>query len=149
MKTSRQSKILDIIRTKDIETQNQLIEALEAAGFKSTQATVSRDIRELRLVKEMTIDGGYRYTLPSAESISGNNDKLRTIFRESIVSIDYAGNLVILKTLAGMASAACSAIDSMEISSIIGTIAGDDTIFLAVREVSTAEMLTKKMKEML
>ncbi len=149
MKTSRQSKILDIIRTKDIETQNQLIEALEAAGFKSTQATVSRDIRELRLVKEMTVDGGYRYTLPSAESISGNNDKLRTIFRESIVSIDYAGNLVILKTLAGMASAACSAIDSMEISSIIGTIAGDDTIFLAVREVSTAEMLTKKMKEML
>ena len=149
MKTSRQSKILDIIRTKDIETQNQLIEALDAAGFKSTQATVSRDIRELRLVKEMTVDGGYRYTLPSAESISGNNDKLRTIFRESIVSIDYAGNLVILKTLAGMASAACSAIDSMEISSIIGTIAGDDTIFLAVREVSTAEMLTKKMKEML
>ena len=138
MKNARQKKILEIIAEREIETQNQLIEALEEYGFKSTQATVSRDMRELRLVKELSKTGGYKYAVPAENSSLNYTDRLRTIFRESVTSCASAQNLVVLKTLPGLAPAACSAIDAMNIRQLVGTLAGDDTAFLAMEDAAAA-----------
>ncbi|NLV50421.1 MAG: arginine repressor [Clostridiales bacterium] len=149
MKTTRQEKILEIIAQNDIETQNQLIEALKAHGFASTQATVSRDLRELRLVKELTSAGRYKYTTPSESNIVGYSDRLRTIFRESVTSFARAQNIVVLKTLPGLASAACSALDGMSIRDLVGTLGGDDTAFLAMTDNNAAEIFCAQIKSML
>ena len=138
MKNARQKKILEIIAEREIETQNQLITALEEYGFKSTQATVSRDMRELRLVKELSKTGGYKYAVPAENSSLNYTDRLRTIFRESVTSCASAQNLVVLKTLPGLAPAACSAIDAMNIRQLVGTLAGDDTAFLAMEDAAAA-----------
>ena len=108
MKSKRQEEILVLIQEQNIETQNQLIEALRKRGVKSTQATLSRDIRELRLVKELTPDGGYRYTVPAREDSGDQLDRLRKIFRECVVSFDTAQNIVVIHTLPGLANAAAS-----------------------------------------
>ena len=122
MKISRQTKILEIISQQDIETQNQLMDALEAAGVKSTQATVSRDIKELRLVKQLSKTGGYKYAEGSKEQLGDYDARLKKIFRESVKSYNCAQNIVVLKTLPGLASAACSTLDGMNIPNLIGTI---------------------------
>ena len=110
MKTQRQAKIMEIISNRNVETQEQLLAELQAAGFRSTQATISRDIKELRIVKEMTSFGTYRYTA-SPDEVSGTfSMKLNTIFRECITSFDYAQNMIVIHTLPGLASAAASAI---------------------------------------
>ena len=140
MKGSRQKIILDIITNNDIETQNQLIDALNAHGIASTQATISRDIKELRLVKELTPAGTYRYAVSASHS-NDHNEKLRKIFRESVTSYCCAQNIVVLKTLPGLAPAACSAIDKMNIEGLAGTLAGDDTAFLAMIDCAHAQML--------
>lgn len=137
MKNSRQKKILEIIAEKEVETQNQLIDELKNAGVPSTQATVSRDIKELRLVKELTTHGTYRYSLPP-EEIGDHAERLKKIFRECVTSYTCAQNLVVLKTLPGLASAACSAIDKMDIEKVAGTIAGDDTAFIAMMDQKSA-----------
>ena len=112
MKNVRQSEILNIVQSKDIDTQEQLLEELRARGFTTTQATISRDIKELRLVKELTSSGGYRYALSERKPASGFDTRLRNIFKEGVVSVDVAQNIVVVRTMPGLASAACSALDA-------------------------------------
>lgn len=149
MKTQRQAKIMEIISTKDIETQEQLLEELQNAGFYSTQATISRDIKELRVVKELTSLGTYRYTTSVREGASTFSARLNTIFRECITSFDYAQNMVIIKTMPGLASAAASAVDAMNMSVVVGTLAGDDTVFLVMRDSNAAAAFCGEIKNLL
>ena len=141
MKPGRQSIILEIIAERDIETQNQLLQALAERGVKSTQATLSRDIKDMRLIKELGPRGNYRYVVSAKADNDGFGLRLRKIFKESVTSYDIAQNLLVIKTLPGLASAACSAIDNMEIENLVGTIAGDDTAFLAMRDNEAAKKL--------
>ncbi|MEG0777480.1 MAG: arginine repressor [Oscillospiraceae bacterium] len=138
MKTSRQGIILEIIASKDVETQNQLIDELSAHGIKSTQATLSRDIKELRLVKELTSDGRYRYVAAGRDEFTDFDLRLKKIFRESVTSYATAQNILVIKTLPGLAPAACSALDGMEIAGLVGSLQGDDTAFLAMRDNDAA-----------
>ena len=124
MKLGRQSVIMEIINERDIETQNQLMEALAERGVKSTQATLSRDIRDMRLVKELGPKGNYRYVAASKQDAPDLDARLKKIFKESLVSYDVAQNFVVLKTLPGLANGACSALDGMEIEGLVGTLAG-------------------------
>ena len=149
MKKKRQDAILTIVSAVDVETQNQLIDELLKAGIVSTQATVSRDIKELHLVKELTPQGVYRYISGSRQEVQNNSLRLKTIFKESVTSYACAQNIVIIKTLPGLAPAACSAIDGMGIRSLAGTIAGDDTAFLAMFDNAAAERFCKEIESML
>lgn len=149
MKNARQEKLLQIISEEAIETQEQLLQRLEALGIHSTQATISRDIKQLHLVKEPTGHGGYRYTV-SAHKVKLNfADKLRTIFRESVVSVDAAQNIVVVKTIEGMAQGAAFALDNMKETDIVGTLAGDDTIFLVFHDSLQAMDFCEQVKQML
>ena len=145
MKVKRQSKILELIRENDIETQEMLADLLNKAGFNVTQATVSRDIRELKLTKA-TMQSGKQKSVATAKESSFVTERLNRVFRDGIVSIDYAQNIVVIKTLVGMAMAVAAALDSMENSEIMGTIAGDDTIFCVVKNESKAVKLTENLK---
>ena len=129
MKSQRQAKIMEIISTTNVETQEQLLQALLSAGFASTQATISRDIKELRIVKELTSFGTYRYTTAAREVPTTFSGRLNTIFRECVTSFDYAQNIIVIHTLPGLANAAASALDAMNLSAVVGTLAGDDTAF--------------------
>ena len=149
MKSKRQEQILKLIGEVDIETQNQMMDALKERGIKSTQATLSRDIKELRLVKELSPNGGYRYVAPSKDENADLTVRLRKIFRECVVSFDTAQNLVVIHTLPGLANAAASALDSMQIPNLIGTIAGDDTAFFAMRSSEDASAFCKEIEDML
>ena len=138
MKAKRQAMILDIVNTRDVQTQDQLMEALQDAGFVCTQATISRDIKEMRIIKEMTKFGTYRYA-PSAKEVKGTfSARLNTIFRECVTGYDYSQNLVVIHTLPGLADAAASAVDSMQMHFILGTIAGDDTVLIIMRDNNAA-----------
>jgi len=130
-KYARQAKILELIENFEIETQEELADYLKRSGIDVTQATVSRDIRELRLVKVLTKSGKYKYAA-MGQSPEGTSDRLIKIFRNSIVSIEVAGHLMVVKTLPGAAQICASAVDSLGIEEIIGTIAGDDTLFIAI-----------------
>lgn len=141
MKPGRQNAILEIISEKDIETQNQLMQELAARGVKSTQATLSRDIKDMRLVKELGPSGNYRYVVAAKTETTDLDMRLKKILRESLVSYDVAQNMLVIRTLPGLASAACSAFDSMEIENLVGTLAGDDTAFLAMRDKESAVKL--------
>ncbi len=147
MKSSRHSKILEIINEYPIETQDELLSRLKTEGYKVTQATISRDIKDLRLVKTLGSDGKYRYTEAQASSseIRSNFDQL---FLSSVVSMDLAQNIVVIKTLSGMANAVCAALDSTGNSAIVGTIAGDDTIFVACRTDDHARSLVSTLKQL-
>ena len=147
MKYSRHAKILEIIDKNVIETQEDLAEKLKEMGMDVTQATVSRDIKELRLIKVMTEDGRYKYA-SMGQADSSTSNRLLTVFIESVISTDYANNIVVVKTLPGMAQAAASAIDSLKWSEIIGSIAGDDTIMLVCRAEKIAEELVNKFNRM-
>ena len=138
MKSQRQAKILEIISTINVETQEQLILELERAGVRSTQATISRDIKELRIVKELTSLGTYRYTTAVREVPSTFSGRLNTIFRECVTRYDYAQNIVVIHTMPGLAAAAASAIDSMNLSIVVGTLAGDDTVMVVMRDNNAA-----------
>ena len=149
MKKNRQDVIMQIIETTDVETQNQLIEELAKLGVESTQATVSRDIKDLHLVKELTAQGNYRYVVSGVRDEQSYAIRLKAIFKESVTSYANAQNIVVIKTLPGLAPAACSAIDGMGIRSIVGSIAGDDTAFLAMCDVGAAEQFCKDIGDML
>jgi len=149
MKNTRQNAILQVISSQDIETQQQLIDALGNIGVASTQATLSRDIKELHLVKELTPQGKYRYAAAYKTVVQNNADRLKAIFRESVISFACAQNIVVIKTLPGLAPAACSAIDGMDIRSLVGSIAGDDTAFLAMNDSESAERFFKEIEGML
>jgi len=149
MKKERQKAVLQVISTTDVETQNQLIEELEKVGIESTQATVSRDIKELHLIKELTSRGTYRYAVSDRPDTQNNTIRLKAIFKESVISYASAQNIVVIKTLPGLAPAACGAIDSMGIRNIVGSIAGDDTGFLAMNDTAAAEKFCKEIEDML
>lgn len=147
MKYSRHAKILELIERYQIETQEELADKLKEHGMDVTQATVSRDIKELRLIKVMADGGRYKYASIS-QSDGAINNRLLTIFTESFVRCDYANNIVVVKTLPGMAQASASAVDSLLCSEIVGTIAGDDTIMIVCRAEKIAEELVNKFGNM-
>ena len=149
MKTKRQAKIVEIISNTNVETQEQLLKALEEEGFTSTQATISRDIKELRIVKELTAMGTYRYTAAAKEVPGTFSARLNTIFRESVTNFDYAQNLVVIHTLPGLASAAASAVDAMHLSVVLGTLAGDDTVLVIMRDTNAAAAFCGEIKSLM
>ena len=138
MKNDRQSMILEIISRENIETQEQLLARLQERGITSTQATISRDIKQMHLIKEPVGHGVYKYAVSGNRTKLNFAEKLRTIFRESITSIDSAQNIVVIKTMPGLASAACSALDNMDITYMVGSLAGDDTVVVIMRDLQAA-----------
>ena len=149
MKTQRHAQIIDLIKNNDIETQEDLTARLRDAGFDTTQATVSRDIKELKLVKVPDDNGRYKYALKLPESEIRVSAKFKTILEETVLRVDVSISIVVIKTVPGMAQAAASAIDNMKWEEIVGTIAGDDTIFVALRTTEDALILCEKIKELL
>ena len=147
MKTNRQNEILDIISKYDVETQTQLMNLLAERGCKTTQATLSRDIKDLRLIKEL-VGGHYRYAQPGQGTSPEHSERLRKIFREGVISCDTAQNLIVIKTLPGLAQAASSALDGMDIPSLVGTVAGDDTVFMAMRDVKSALAFCQEVRKL-
>lgn len=148
MKYSRHIKILEIIKNLEVETQEDLADLLKKSGFHVTQATVSRDIKELRLIKVLTQNKRYKYAAMQQQE-HFLSDRLINLFKESVISIDYSGNIIVLKTLTGAANAAASAIDAINSTDIVGSIAGDDTIFLLVREDSKLSEVIDTFKKMM
>jgi transcriptional regulator of arginine metabolism len=149
MKSQRQAKIIEIISNRNVETQEQLLAALQQEGFRGTQATISRDIKELRIVKELTSMGTYRYTTPTNEMGSSFSSRMNTIFRECVVSFDYAQNIVVIRTLPGLASAAGSAIDAMNMSLVVGSLSGDDTVMVVMRDTNAAAAFCGEIKNLI
>lgn len=146
MKTKRQSKILELIRKNDIETQEELLAYLLDAGFVVTQATVSRDIRDMKLTKISTDNGKQKYVALNdmAENMS---EKYVRVLRDGYISMDTAQNILVIKTVSGMAGAVCASIDAMNIPEIVGSIAGDDTIMCAIRTNEDAIAIMKKLRK--
>ena len=140
---------MEIVTSRDVETQEQLLEALHEAGFYSTQATVSRDIKELRIVKELTKFGTYRYTTPARDMGTSFSSRLNNIFRECITSYDYAQNIVVVHTIPGLGAAAAAAVDSMKMSIVLGSIAGDDTVMIVMRDTNAAAAFCSEIKKLL
>ena len=149
MKNQRQAKIMEIISNRNVETQEQLLSLLQQEGFRATQATISRDIKELRIVKELTNLGTYRYTAAANESNGTFTTRLNAIFRECVTSFDYAQNIIVIRTLPGLASAAGSAIDSMDMNKIVGTLAGDDTVMVVMRDNNAAAAFCGEIKNLI
>lgn len=149
MKSKRQQEILDIISQREVETQEQLLECLKERGITTTQATISRDIKQLHLVKELTANGIYKYAVSQRKAAMSFAGKLRTILRESITSYDMAQNMVVLKTMPGLANAAAAAIDGMELPNLVGSLAGDDTVLLIMRTNEVAAEFCEEIREMM
>ncbi len=150
MKNQRQNMIIELITGHDVSTQEQLCELLRASGFEVTQATVSRDIKELALIKQPLAAGGSKYAVPSL-SRSRLTDKgfEHSIILESVLNVDHGLNTVVLKCSAGMASAVCAKLDSVELHNSVGTLAGDDTVFVLMRTEKDAERLEKELRLLL
>lgn len=147
MKTKRQAKILELIRQKDIETQEELSDYLEKEGFQVTQATVSRDIRELKLTKVAMRNGRQKY----AALVERNDDlseKYTRVFRDGFVSMDMAQNILVIKTVSGMAMAVAAALDALQLHEIVGCIAGDDTIMCAIRSVDDTIKIMERLRRL-
>ena len=149
MKAKRQQEILRIIEEQDIDTQDQLLTELKARGVQSTQATISRDIKELHLIKELTSYGTYRYAVSERKASLNFAGRLRTIFKEGVTSFDVAQNIVVLKTMPGLAQAAAAAIDGMEIANLVGSLGGDDTVILIMRTNDAAQEFCSEIHKML
>ena len=149
MKTQRQAKIMEIISSQNVETQEQLLALLQAEGFRGTQATISRDIKELRIVKELTSLGTYRYTAAGNETSGSFSSRLNAIFRECVTGFDYAQNIIIIRTLPGLASAAGSAIDAMNMHLVVGCLAGDDTVMVVMRDNNAAAAFCGEIKNLI
>jgi len=147
MKTKRHEAILRIIAEKDVCTQEGLQAHLKELGYDVTQATVSRDIKSLDLVKVMTADGKYRYS----RKVQGQKQtlKVRSIFADAVLSVDSAQNIAAVKCHAGMGNAACAAIDTMGLPGVVGTLAGDDTVFILMRDEFQARALVQRLQDML
>ena len=146
MKIKRHSKIIELINTYDIETQEELAQRLEDSGFVVTQATVSRDIRDLKLSKVVYGDGKQKYSLmPKQDGIS---EKYLKILKEAFISMDMAQNILVLKTVSGMAMAVAAALDSLQMSEIVGCIAGDDTIMAAIRSVEDTVVVMERIRKL-
>ena len=149
MKNDRQSMILQVIEEETVETQEQLMQLLAQRGFACTQATVSRDIKQLHLLKVPDGQGNYRYAASKQKTKLNFAEKLRTIFRECVLSVEAAQNLVVLKTIEGMAQGAAFALDNMADTDIVGTLAGDDTILLVFHDNVRAVDFCEQVRQML
>ena len=147
MKSTRQDDIIRIISAREIETQEELAGELRALGYQVTQATISRDIKELHLIKVIGDRGVYKYARPERNE-SAVNERLVRILSDSLVSVDHAGQMIVVKTLSGSANVACEAIDTMQWSEILGTIAGDNTIFIVVRNDLDADKIASRIRKM-
>lgn len=147
MKEKRQNVILELVESYDIETQEDLAERLKVRGFQVTQATISRDIKELHLIKVQSENGEYKYAVNENKSLV-NTDKLLKVFRNTVLSIAKAGTLVVVKTISGSASVAAEVIDTMEMDGVVGTIAGDNTFFVAAQSEAAAETIIAKLKQL-
>lgn len=145
MKKGRHTKIIELIRENEISTQDELLNELRACGYNVTQATVSRDIKELQLVKILSKSGKYCYAASSVKPVDTKSN-LQPLFSSSVISVDYAQNLVVIKTVPGMAQAVCTSLDAAGFSEIIGSIAGDDTIFLATKSTERAINISSRLK---
>ncbi|NLB32623.1 MAG: arginine repressor [Tissierellia bacterium] len=145
-KYTRQTKILELISKSEVETQEELAAGLKAMGIDVTQATISRDIKELRLVKVMSKSGKYKYAT-IGQSQEGITDRLTKIFENSVVSIDNAMNIVVIKTIPGAAQICASAIDYMGVDEIVGTLAGDDNVFVAIRSLEAVDYVLQEFKK--
>ena len=147
MKYNRHARILDIIENGEIETQDELAEKLRELGMNVTQATISRDIKELRLIKVLSMSGKYRYSSMNHES-ANTSERLMVILKEAFVSSDYANNILVIKTLPGMAQAVGATVDSLGWNDVVGTIAGDDALMIICRAEKIAEDLMEKFTRM-
>ena len=147
MKTKRQDEIIRLISAGDIETQEDLASALRTLGFKVTQATISRDISELRLVKVASKNGGFKYAKPEKHEIAVS-ERLARILTDSMVSVDYSGNIIVVRTISGSANVAAEAIDNLGWTEILGTIAGDNTIFIVVRDEADTAEISGRIKDL-
>ncbi len=148
MKSARHQAILDLIEKYPIDRQEDLLAYLREAGFDVTQATVSRDIRDLQLVKVADADGRYRY-MPAAASgkVAHSPSRFETIFRESVLKVDYAGHMVLVKCFSGMANAACEVFDAKQWGNVVGTLSGDDTFFILMRTEEDAAAISKTLQQ--
>lgn len=148
MKISRHAKILELISQKDIETQEELVDELRKQGMDVTQATVSRDVKELKLIKVLSSSGKYKYAAIShGESVL--SEKMVSIFCQTVINVDYVGNTIVIKTLSGSGPAAGESIDTLGFDGIVGSIAGDNTIFILARTSEKAQELVYKFKKLL
>ena len=138
MKARRHQRILDIVRSKPIQTQEDLSAELAREGMSVTQATISRDIKELRLIKAPVGDGSYRYTVPVDRNIDDINRRIERVFREAVISVEDSDNIVVVKTLEGAAQAIGAIVDDLDWPEIVGSLAGDDTIFVVVKPADKA-----------
>lgn len=145
MKKGRHAKIIELIQQNEINTQDELLLELRACGYSVTQATVSRDIKELQLVKILSKSGKYCYAVSSVKQADAKSN-LQPLFSSSVLSVDYAQNLVVICTVPGMAQAVCTSIDAADIDGIVGSIAGDDTIFLAAKSNEKAISISSNLK---
>lgn len=148
MKIARHAKIIEIIQSKEVETQEQLAEQLRSKGFDITQATVSRDIKELKLIKVMNSHGTHKYATISPED-SFLSNKLVNIFCQTVLYVDHVDKFIVLKTIAGAAPAAAEALDSLKFNGIVGTIAGDNTVFILARQEEDTKEIVQKIKKMI
>ncbi|MBE5860490.1 MAG: arginine repressor [Butyrivibrio sp.] len=147
MKKNRQEKLIEIIQNNVIETQEQIADMLNAEGFSVTQATVSRDIRQLRLTKRSTPDGKNKYVY--IQDDMGMNDKYADVLRAGFVSMDQAQNILVIRTVSGMAMAVAAALDAMDFEEVVGCIAGDDTIMAAIRTNGDVPLVMERIKQIL
>ena len=147
MKSKRQQKILELIEAYDINTQEELISRLNEAGYMATQATISRDIRELKLVKAMMADGVYKYVHPTKRETPA--PRFNSALAESVIRIESAGNMIVLRTYPGMAQPVASCIDGMGNADVLGCVGGDDTIIVVIREAHKAQEVCNKIRQML
>jgi len=144
MKTLRQVKIIEIVNENEIKTQQEIVRRLAEMGYEVTQATVSRDIKELGMVKVPTADGGYKYAFPVQDVSPGELVRLQRLFKDTVLSFDYSENFIVIKTITAGAQPVASAIDKLDEKEIMGTIAGDDTVLVLVRrKEKTREVLEK------
>ncbi len=149
MKSHRQKKILSIISEKNIETQDQLLKELHDSGYKSTQATVSRDIKELRIIKTLDGSGGYRYSVAAKNEPDHFDDRFRVIFRECVTKIDCAYNQVVIRTMPGLGAAAGANIDALHMPEVVGCLSGDDTTLVIMRDSESALDFCSEIRRML
>lgn len=140
---------MEIISNQNVETQEQLQALLLQEGYRCTQATISRDIKEMRIVKELTSLGTYRYTASGSEMGTTFSSRLNTIFRECVVGFDYAQNIIVIRTMPGLAAAAGSAIDAMNLSTVVGSLAGDDTVIVVMRDNNSAAAFCGEIKNLI
>lgn len=148
MRYARQNKIMDLIKTHEVETQESLVEFLKNSGFKVTQATVSRDIKDLQLVKVLSSDGKYKYAANTSAD-QPPSERFINIFKETIKSVDASGNIIVVKTLSGCANAAGEAIDTMNFPHMVGSVAGDNTLLLVVDDPENTPVLLKQFRDIL